>query len=325
MKRPWRTLAFLLLVALSAAVLSRCWFVVDETRFVLLSEFGRVVDVLGDDPGEVGPHWKRPWLSVLTVDRRLQVTEPPSREVLTGDKRNLEVAPYVVWKVVDPSRFYQSAGGIETASSRLEERVAASVSDALSRSTLESLASADPDVWKLDTITRSIRDQLSPDVRADLGIELLDVRLKRFNHPLEVRPAVFDLIRSERKQVASRLRAEGEAEYQTLASRADRERDERLSRAEAEAERLKAEGEAEAARLLNEAHAQDPKFYELIRTLDTYRSILDGKATVVLSSSSPLLRLLRDGPAGELPASLSPKSPGSSAASETISAPETAP
>ncbi len=322
MKRPWLLLSLLLSLTLAVAILGRCWFVVDETQFVLLSEFGRVVEVLGDQPEEVGPHLKRPWRSTIAVDRRLQVTEPASREVITGDKRNLEVSPYIVWKVVNPARFYQSTGNVATASSRLEERVSASVSNALSRSTLESLASTDPKVWSLDALTESIQQDVILSLRQDLGIELIDIRLKRFNHPLEVRPAVFELIRSERKQVASKLRAEGEAEYQTLTSRADRERDEQLSRAEADAERLRAEGEAEAARILNEAHAHDPKFYELIRTLDTYRSILDDKATVILSTSSPLLRLLKEGPAAELPET---KPSASASASETISTPESSP
>ncbi len=325
MKHPWRILSILVTLAISLVLLGRCWFVVDETRFVLLSDFGRVVDVLGDDAAEIGPHLKWPWHATIEVDRRLQVTEPASREVITGDKRNLEVAPYVVWRVVDPTRFHQSTGGLVVAASRLEERITAAVSDALSRSTFETLASTDPKLWALDTLTESIRDEAAPHLRQDLGIDLIDVRLKRFNHPLEVRPAVFDLIRSERKQVASKLRAEGEAEYQTLTSHADRDRDERLSRAEADAERLRAEGEAEAARLLNEAHAHDPKFYELVRTLDTYRSILDDKSTVILSTSSPLLRLLREGPSSEAPGSDSPRSPGASAASETISAPEVSP
>ncbi len=126
---------------------------------------------------------------------------------------------------------------------------------------------------------------------------MLDVRLRRFNHPVEVRPAVFDLIRSERRQVAAKLRAEGEAQYLTITSQADRARDTILAQAEADAERTRGNAEAEATRLLNEAHARDPKFFEFLRTLESYRSILDGQTTVVLSASSPLLKLLVEGPA----------------------------
>ena len=100
--------------------------------------------------------------------------------------------------------------------------------------------------------------------------------------------------------MAASLRAEGEAEYQVLTSRADRERDAILAKAEADAERIKGKAEAEAMHVLNEAHARDPKFYEFVRILETYRSVLDDRATVILSSASPLLRLLTHGPADDL-------------------------
>jgi membrane protease subunit HflC len=149
-------------------------------------------------------------------------------------------------------------------------------------------------------LTGEVLEAVAPPAKGELGVEVLDVRLRRYNHPVEVRPAVFDLIRSERKQVAERLRAEGESQYQILRSQAERERDAIVAKAEAEAERIRGRGDAEATRLLNEAHARDPKFYEFVRTLETYRSILDDRATLVLSSASPLLRLLTKGPAEDL-------------------------
>src|SRR5439155_16267429 len=179
-------------------------------------------------------------------------------------------------------------------------RVSAALSNAIGRRDLASLASTDPTVWQLDTLTAEVLADVVGPAKAELGVDVVDVRLRRFIHPVEVRPAVFDLIRSERRQVAATLRAEGEAEYRTLTSQADREREGILARADAEAERIRSQGDAEATRLLNEAHARDPRFYEFLRTLETYRSILDDRATVVLSSASPLLRLLTQGPADEL-------------------------
>lgn len=127
----------------------------------------------------------------------------------------------------------------------------------------------------------------------------MDLGLRRFNHPLEVRPAVFELIRSERRQVAAKLRAEGEAEFTTISSRAERERDTMLAQAEADAERIRGQAQAESTRILNEAHTRDPKFYELLHMLESYGSILDPKTTIVLSATSPLLRLLGRGPGEE--------------------------
>jgi membrane protease subunit HflC len=297
-----RTFRKLTLIALGvvalACLVARACVVVDETEYVLVTDFGRPVALYGE--GQSGLHGKWPWQSALGIDRRLHVFDPPAREMITGDKRNLEVSSYVVWRVIDPSRFLRAAGSLEAAEARLEERVSAVVSSALGRRTLASLASTDANVWALDRIAAEVARALESPARDELGVQVVDVRLRRFNHPLEVRPAVFDLIRSERRQVAASLRAEGEAQYQTITSQADRERDSILARADAEAERIKSQGEAESTRLLNEAHARDPRFYEFVRTLETYKAIFDDKTTVVLSSTSPLLRLLTQGPPDEL-------------------------
>jgi membrane protease subunit HflC len=300
MTRPRKTAFALLALIALGVVITRSTVVVDETEYALVTEFGRIVAVYGDQPGEAGLHLKWPWQSSQRVDRRLRVFDPPQREVITGDKRNLEVSSYVVWRVDDPARFVRSAGTLESAEMRLDERVSAALSDAIGRRELAALASTDPKVWGLDSLADDVVAAVSPQAKAELGVEVVDVRLRRFNHPVEVRPAVFDLIRSERKQVAAALRAEGEADYQALTSRADRQRDTTLAQADAEAERVRGLADAEAARLANEAHARDPKFYEFLRTLDAYRSILDEKSTVVLSSSSPLLKLLTQGPSDDL-------------------------
>jgi modulator of FtsH protease HflC len=305
-----RTLALGALLAALVGVAARSWVAVDETQFVVVTEFGRPVAVYGIAPGEAGLHGKWPWQSATAIDRRVRVFDPPAREMITGDKRSLEVAGYVVWRVADPERFLRAAATAESAEARLEERVSAALSDAIGRRDLSGLASTDPKVWALDALTGEVAAAVAGPARGELGVEVLDVRLRRFSYPVEVRPAVFDLIRSERRQVAATLRAEGEAQYQTLTSQADRRRDALLAEAEAEADRIRGRGEAEAARLLNEAHARDPKFYEFVRTLETYRALLDEKATLILSSASPLLRLLNQGPADDL---LRPKAPPSAA------------
>jgi modulator of FtsH protease HflC len=294
MRRIRRILWFTAALSLLAVVVARTWMVVDETESVLVTEFGRPVVLYG--PGEAGFHLKWPWQSAHSIDRRLQVFDPASREMITGDKRNLEVTSTVVWRVAEPNLFLRSAGSLAAAEARLDERVSAAISNAISRRELASLASIDEKLWSLDTLSREVLESVSAPAQAELGVDIVDVRLRRFIHPVEVRPAVFDLIRSERQKVAATLRAEGEARYQTLISQADRERDGILAEADAEAERIRGQGDAEATRLLNEAHSRDPKFYEFLRALETYRSIIDDKATVVLSSASPLLRLLTHGP-----------------------------
>ncbi len=300
MSSPRIVVSFLLFLGVCAVLAAWSVVIVDETEFVIVTEFGRPVAIYGDGPGETGFHLKRPWEAARSIDRRLRVFDPPPRELMTGDKRNLEVASYVAWRVVDPGRFLRSAGSVEVAEARLNERASAALSHALGTRGLVSVASTDPKLWSLDALTAELLTVVAPGAREELGIEVVDIRLRRFNHPVEVRPAVFDLIRSERKQVAAGLRAEGEAQYQTMTSSADRDRDAILAKADAEAERIKGRGDAEATRVLNDAHARDPKFYEFIRTLDTYRAILDDRATMILSSASPLLRLLTQGPSDDL-------------------------
>jgi len=310
MPRYFRLTLALAFFAIIAVVALRSWVIVDETQFVVVTDFGRIVAVHGGQAGEAGLHGKWPWQSALAIDRRLRVFDPPPREVLTGDKRNLEVASYVVWRVGDPVRFLRSAATLDAAEARLNERVSAALSNAIGRRELTALASTDPALWQLDDLTREVLAAVLPQAFEELGVQVFDIRLRRFCPPIEVRPAVFDLIRSERRQVAATLRAEGEAEYLTLTSQAERERDAILAQADAESERIRGRGEAEATRLANAAHAHDPRFYEFVRTLDAYRSILDDRATVVLSAASPLLKLLTQGPAEDL---LSPPAPSTAA------------
>lgn len=311
----WTIIASVLAALTGVAIASLV--VVDETEFAVVTSFGRIAAVYGVEGSGAGLHPKAPWQLAIKIDRRFRVFDPPPREVMTGDKRNLEVAPYVVWRVSDPAVFLRGSGSDELAEARLNERVSAGLSDAIGRRELASLASTEPARWKLDELTKEVLEAVAPAARDELGVEVIDVRLRRFGHPVEVRPAVFDLIRSERRQVASRLRAEGDAQYLTITSQADRARDTILAEAEAEARRIRGNAEAEATRLLNDAHGRDPRFFEFLRTLEAYRSILDERSTVVLSASSPLLRLLVHGPASLTPgdptgvqASLPAVSPG---------------
>jgi modulator of FtsH protease HflC len=296
MKYALRWLIPLAVVAALVAVAIACFVVVDETEFAVVTSFGRIEAVYGDQPSGPGLYSKAPWQLAIKIDRRFRVFDPPPREVMTGDKRNLEIAPYVVWRVADPVLFLRGSGSHELAEARLNERVSAGLSDAIGRRELADLASTDASRWALDAMTREVVAAVAPAARDELGVEVVDIRLRRFNHPVEVRPAVFELIRSERRQVAAKLRAEGEAQYITITSQADRTRDTILAEAEADARRIRGVAEAESTRVLNEAHGRDPRFYEFLRTLESYRSILDDRTTVVLSASSPLLRLLVKGP-----------------------------
>lgn len=291
----WKAVGLLALGGV-LAVASRCLVIVDETEFVIVNSFGRTAVLYGDQSGEAGPHARWPWQTKWSIDKRIRAFEPPAREVITADKQNLDVAGYILWRVVDPVRFIRGAGTAEGAEERLGERLAAGLGEAVGQRSLQSLISTDRSSRGLQEMTTSLRESMAAGALEELGVEIVDLGLRRFVPPVEVRPAVFELIRSERRQVAARIRAEAEAKYQEITSRADREAREEVARAEAEATRIEGEAVAERSRLLNEAHRVDPAFAAFLLEMDAYKSLLDQKSTVVLSTASPLFRLFSEGP-----------------------------
>ena len=292
--RGW--LALFLVLAGGAWLAWNSLVIVDESHYALVAEFGKPVALYGDGPAESGPHLRLPWQSAQFIDKRLQIAEMPSREVMTGDKRNIEISPFVTWRVADPLKLIEAAGTLDAASIRLQERATSALSQTIASRPLSALASSKADEWQGDSLDEVAAAQVRDGLKAELGIEVISLGLRRFQPPMEVRPAIFDRIRSERKQVAERLRAEGEAEYQVVVSRANRESEELLARAEAEAAGVRAQGEADAMKTLNTAQAADPEFFGFLRSLETLDALLDKNATLVLSPSSPWLRMLREGP-----------------------------
>lgn len=279
-----------LLAALAAIALARSVVIVDQGESAYVTAFGRPVRLV-DQPGL---HLKWPHQGVRTFDRRLQLDTPPPRELLTRDKKNLEVAWYASWRIADVERFLRTARTIPDASARLEDMAASVLAAELGGRELGQLvAIGEPS--PLDAMMETLTARVAEQAASEYGLEVVAIRLRRLNYPPDVRPAVFEQIRSERQRVAAATRAEGESQARTIRSAADRERAAVIARAESDAARLIGQGEAEAARILNEAQAADPAFYQFLKTLETYRAALDSRTTLVLSADSPFLRLLTRG------------------------------
>jgi len=303
------------------AWLSTAIVFVDETEVVLLERLGKVVAVL-DHPDDRGLNVKLPWPlgTARRFDRRTQLFDPLGREVFTRDRKNVTIDAYVCWKIAEPTadselldrpavRFFRSLGTNETAEARLETRVRSSLASRIAMVELGDLLSVsdsesppkDSTEMSLDLVSQQLLDDVRqrPDEESSvlerLGIEIVDVRIKRINFPRGNQQAVFERMKSERQKIAGRYRSAGLAQNAVIRSQADRQYNEIISRAEAEAERIRGTGEAEALAVLNEAHARDPEFYQTLRTLDSYKSIINEKTTLVLSASSSLLKLLVDG------------------------------
>ena len=231
--RFWRAAGLLLLLALAAAVAWRTVFFVDETEYVYVTQFGQPLRLYT----EAGLGIKWPYQSLRRFDRRLQMYEPPGREMLTEDKENLTFHWYVCWRIPGASfvqaqpaaaaagptpagrrpggieiyvrRFLQSVGTTQAAERRLEERIQAAIAAEIGRTKLGRLVSLTPGEVQLEAIAQRVTQSIRGVAAEQFGIEVVDVRWKRFNYPEAVKPAVYAEIRSERERVAIQYRAEG--------------------------------------------------------------------------------------------------------------------
>jgi modulator of FtsH protease HflC len=357
--RGWaRRIGQLALAAILLTVAATSMVFVDETQSVIVERFGNIVQVYDHD-SDRGPHFKLPWPVDLArrFDRRVQLFEPPGREMFTSDKKNVTVDVYVCWKIADPAarstplvdrplvHFYRGLGSVDLAEARLDSRVRSILTTAIGQVELSHLLGvknseqgppADA-IGPLEKLSQSVRNETmrrasEPEsIRDRLGIEIVDLRITRLNLPAGNQQAVFERMKSERKKIADRYRSAGMAENQMIRSQADRQYNEILAKTRADAERIRGTAEAEAVRILNGAHAQDPEFYTVLATLDAYRKILNEKTTLVLSASSSLLKMLTEGvpplkpPLGLPPSRVGPPSNPPGAPQETTKAKPTGP
>lgn len=313
----WRRI----LIGLGLSLVPTMLIFVDETEFVLVERFGRITAVY-DQQAQRGLHIKLPSPidGVRRFDRRLQLLSPPGREAFTRDRKNVTVEAYLCWKIADGDpaeknfanrpavKFFQGLGTIEVAEARLSTRLQSILTERIGRSELSELLNAansesgpPPGPSPLEKISESIRREMeqrsdeATSLKDRMGIEIVDVRIRRLNLPTGNMQAVFERMRSERQKIAERYRSAGLAENRRIRSQADRQSGELLAKANADAERIRSEGEAAAIHLLNEAYAKDPEFARLLQTLESYRQILNDRTTLVLSGSNSILQVLMHG------------------------------
>ena len=297
--------AALLWVALSSP------FTVDATEYAYLTQFGRRIDVFdGGDSSQAGLHFKWPWPveSVQRIDRRLQTFDLAGAELLTRDPegktidKTLTIDAYVCWRVAGgdgADRFVRTLGSIDSAQLILGQRISSELGAAIAELELDDLVSTDS--ARVDRQRETLRTRLldggTPSLKTtalkDYGIEMIDIRLRRTNHPAAVRDAIFDRIRSERAKKEADYLSEGDRLASQIRSAAESEVTIMKADAEAKALELRGQAEAEGDRIRNEAQRLDPSFYSMLRKLDDYQRILgDGKSTLLLSTHRELFDLL---------------------------------
>src|SRR5712691_10507997 len=270
------------------------FFSVRETEFVLITQFGRPIRTTT----EAGLHAKWFFQTAIYFDRRLRIYNPRPSEFLTRDKKNIVIENYVVWKIQDPNRFVQSVGDATAAEMRLHDIIWSGLSAALGTHNMDSIVGTEPDKVQTSAMLDNLTELTDRAALEQYGVNIVDVRIKRLNLPEQNKQSVYARMRAERERIARQYRAEGEEQALRIRADADRQKEQILSGAYKEAEKVKGEGDAESTRIYGEAYSRNPKFYRLLRTLESYKKILDDKTTAILSSDSELLRILTRGQSG---------------------------
>jgi modulator of FtsH protease HflC len=269
-------------------------FSVRETEFVLVTQFGRPVRTIAT----AGLHMKWFFQNNLYFDKRLRIYNPRPSEFLTQDKKNIVIENYVAWRIQNPERFVQTVGDPTAAEMRLHDIIWSGLSAALGTHDMESIVSTSSDRVKAGEMLDKLTDLTDRAALEQYGIEVLDVRIKRLNLPEQNKQSVYGRMRAERERIARQYRAEGEEQALSIRADADKQKEEILSVAYKDAEKVRGEGDAESTRIYSAAYTRNPRFYKLLRTLESYKKILDDKTTAILSSDSELLKVLTRGEAG---------------------------
>jgi membrane protease subunit HflC len=295
----------LAVVAVAAASAYR----VGEAEQVIITQFG---DPVGAPVTQPGLHLKVPFVQQANYfDRRFLEWDGSPNQVPTKDKRFIWVDTYARWRIVDPLRFFQRLRDERGAQSRLDDILDGETRNAVARYDLIELvrnSNRNPDDIPIEAeeeeailnIIEKGRDQVSREIleraagrTADLGIELLDLRIKRINYVEEVQRDVFARMIAERQRIAELYRSEGQGE----AARIQGERERELQRIQSEAfktaEELRGKADAEATDIYATAYARDADLYAFTRSLQTYEAVLDSQTIVILDTASELLKYLQ--------------------------------
>lgn len=266
-------------------------FTVDEREYAIKLQFGEIIRT----DYEPGLHAKIPFVNnVIKYDDRILTRNNPNEKFLTQEKKNLEVDFYVKWRITDPGQYYRSVGGDELiATNRLIEIIKDGIRSEFAKRTVQEVVTADrreimDDMMEKATLTAS-----------ELGIEVVDVRVKRLDLPDEVSDSVFNRMRQERARTAAQLRAEGAEEAERIRSSADKDRTVLLAEAYRQSEEIRGLGDAESAAIYASAYERDPEFYAFHRSMEAYRRSLGGDGDIfVLAPDSDYFRYLNDPNAG---------------------------
>ncbi len=288
-------LANILIGAVVALVLiSLSAFVVDQRQTAIVLELGKVKRV----ETTPGLKWKIPLVqNVRYFDSRILTLDAGEPErFITAEKKNVMVDSFVKWRIVDVNQYYVSVGGDEVrANTRLMQTVNSSMREEFGKRTIHEVVSGER-----EEIMNVLREKTDLDARK-IGVQVLDVRLKRVDFPSEISDSVFRRMDAERKRVANELRASGAADGEKIKADADKQREVILAEAYRDAQKTKGEGDAKASSIYAAAFGKNAEFYSFYRSLEAYKQSFKNKSDVmVVDPSSAFFKYLKSsGKAGK--------------------------
>lgn len=260
--------------------------------FIVRERDAALVFALGEVRGTIttpGLYFKLPppFENVVFLDKRLQTIETKDPErIQTAEKKNLLIDSYVKWRISDPRLFYVTFGATDRGA---VERLQAQIRDALNASvnvrTVKEVVSTERDAIMREVLT-AVEARARP-----LGVEVIDVRLRRIDFAPEISESVYRRMEAERTQEANRLRATGAAESERIRAEAERQREELLADAYAQAQAIRGQGDGEAAAIYSDSYGKNPEFYRFYRSLEAYRSAFSKQTdTLVISPDSDFFK-----------------------------------
>jgi membrane protease subunit HflC len=260
------------------ALLASSVYIIDEREKGIVLQFGDPVKV--DVP--VGIHFKVPFIqSVNKYDARLQTLDERPDRVITVNGKYLLVDSFVKYKISDVLTFYKAtAGSFNQLNSVLSQRVESVLKNQFSSRTIVEVVAGERDLL-MSILLSNLNNSVN-----DLGVEIIDFRVKRIDLPPEVSSSVYQRMRTERNRLAEQLRSEGKEIAREIRAVADKDRVVILAEAYKQAEQLRGEGDAESTRIYAEAFGQDPEFYEFTRSLKAYVETFENKSDVLLIDSN---------------------------------------
>ncbi|MBU1364712.1 MAG: protease modulator HflC [Gammaproteobacteria bacterium] len=280
------------MVATVLVVLTMSIFTVDQRQFAVVFQLGEMKRAIT----EPGLYFKFPMVqNVRYFEKRILTLDNSDPErFITSEKKNVLVDSYIKWRIVDPQLYYISVGGDESrAKTRLNQTVNAGLREEFGKRTVHDVVSGER-----DQIMEQMRAKADTDARK-IGVQIVDVRLKRVELPTEVSEAVYRRMEAERKRVANELRSEGSAEAEKIRADADRQREVIIAEAYRDAQKIKGEGDAKATSTYAQAFGQNPEFYSFYRSLEAYRGSFKSKGDVlVLEPSSEFFKYMKSGGRG---------------------------